>query len=101
MPFISGSEGVFNMVQKLRQGLLAEHFSHPLDKRGMQRLLERLSKSKILKAQLEKLQTEVEEEFYLWNLADNTKLNYTQGGSVYKLVQEVSAVLGIQTPHVF
>ena len=89
------------MAQKLRQGLLAEHFSHPLDKRGMQSLLEHLPKSKTLKSQLEKLQTEVVEEFYIWNLADNTKLSYTQGGSVYKLVQEVSVVLGIQTPHVF
>lgn len=89
------------MPQKLKQGLLAEHFSHPLDKLGMQRILERLLKSEALKSQLEKLQTEVEEEFYLWNLADNTKLSYTQGGSVYKLVQEVSVVLGIKTPYVF
>lgn len=89
------------MAHKLRQGLLAEHFSHPLDKLGMQRLLGSLLKSDTLKSQVEKLQTETEQEFYLWNLADNTKLSEIQGGSVYRLVQAVSEILGIPTPNVF
>ena len=95
------------MAQKLTQGLLSEHFSHPLDRRGMQWLLDRIpsldriSNTGNLKSQLNEWQIEVEDEFYLWNLADNTKLSEMQGGSVYRLVQEVSEILGVLTPHVF
>lgn len=89
------------MPQKLRQGLTAEHFAHPLDRAGEQRLIDRLTSLGIIKNQIDKLQSELEEEFYLVNLADNTKLSESQGGSVYRLVREVSETLGIPTPNVF
>jgi Zn-dependent protease with chaperone function len=89
------------MAQQLRTGLTPEHFAHPLDKGGMQRLQNRLLTSELLKEQLEKFQADAEEEFYLLNLADNTKLSEAQGGSLYRLVQEVAETLRAQTPHVF
>jgi Zn-dependent protease with chaperone function len=88
------------MVQKLKKGLSSEHFVHPLDKSGMQRLMDRLAQSGV-KGQIEKLQVAAEEEFYILNLADNTRLNESQGRSVYRLVQEAAEILGVQVPHVF
>lgn len=89
------------MTYKLREGLSIEHFAHPLDRFGMQKLINQLNKSTIAKNQIEKLQVDAEEEFYIFNLADNTKLSESQGGSVYRLVQEVSETLGVAVPHVF
>lgn len=89
------------MTHKLREGLSVEHVAHPMDRFGMQKLINQLSKSTVTKNQIENLQTDAEEEFYIFNLADNTKLSESQGGSVYRLVQEVSEILGVSVPHVF
>jgi len=89
------------MAKKLREGLSGEHFAHPLDRLGMQRLVDRLTRSEVTKTRIEKLQADSEEEFYLLNLADNTRLSESQGGSVYRLVREVAEVLGALVPQVF
>ncbi len=88
------------MAEKLKQGLSSEHFAHPLDRSGMQRLMDHLTNS-VAKNQVEKLQADAEEEFYLFNLADNTRLSESQGGSVYGLVQEIAGILGMPGPDVF
>lgn len=89
------------MATKLKPGLTGQHFAHPLDLAGMRRLMDRLAKSELIKNRIEKLQSDAEEEFYLLNLADNTKLTEVQGGSVYRIVQQVADIFCIQVPNVF
>lgn len=89
------------MAKKLLEGFSREHFAHPYDTSGMHRLMEKLSKSHITAVQIEKMQTQAEDEFYLLNLADNTKLSEKQGGSIYLLVKEVANILSCPIPHVF
>jgi len=67
----------------------------------MQQLMQRLTQSTLTLEHIENFQREAEDEFYLLNLADNTKLSESQGGSVYKLVQEVANVQGLRVPSVF
>jgi Zn-dependent protease with chaperone function len=88
------------MVQKLHPGLSGEHFAHPLDRSGMQNLMGYLAKS-VAKNLIEQFQDDTEEEFYLFNLADNTRLSESQGGSVYRHVPELADIFGIPTPHLF
>ncbi len=88
------------MVQKL-VGLTGDHFAHPLDRSGMQSLMNRLVKSDMTKNQFENLEARAEEEFYLLNLADNTRLSDSQGGSLYRLVREISEILSTPVPNVF
>jgi Zn-dependent protease with chaperone function len=89
------------MVKKFPFGLSSEHFAHPLDRAGIQRLMDRIAKLEISKNLFEKLQAEAEEEFYLLYLADNTKLSELQGSSVYRLVQEIAEIFHIPVPNVF
>jgi len=88
------------MAVKLRRGLEGTHFVHPLDRGGMRALVDRISASPA-RTQLDRLAREAEEEFYLLNLADNTRLSEAQGGSVHRLVASVAGVLGMPVPHVF
>ncbi len=88
------------MVSPLRPGLRGEYFIHPLDRAGMQDLLNRLTAA-LSWAQIHRFIREAEEEFFLINLADNTRLTETQGGSLYRLVSDVAGTLGMPTPHVF
>ena len=89
------------MVQKLRHGLSGEQFAHPLDRAGIQRLTDLMAKSKVTKNLTENMHAEAEEQFYLLNLADNTKLSELQGSSVYRLVQEIAEILDTPIPSVF
>ncbi len=85
------------MATKLKPGLTGKHFAHPLDLAGMRRLIDRLAKAEFTKNRIEKLQSDAEEEFYLLNLADNTKLTEVQGGSVYRIVQQVEEDKGVRS----
>jgi Zn-dependent protease with chaperone function len=88
------------MPQKLAPGLSGKHFMHPFDRSSMQAVLERITGS-LVHGQIEKLMKEAEEEFYLLNLADNTRLDRSQGATLYRLVEEAAGVFSMPTPHVF
>jgi Zn-dependent protease with chaperone function len=88
------------MPQKLAPGLSGKHFMHPLDRTSMQAVIERVTGS-LVRGQIEKLMKEAEEEFFLLNLADNTRLDHSQGGSLYRLVVEAAEVFSMSVPHVF
>ncbi len=88
------------MTQKLKPGLTAKHVMHPLDRAGLQSVMG--SAAGVLgRGLFDRLMKEAEEDFYLLNLADNTKLGPNQGGSVYRLVVAVAETLNMPTPHVF
>lgn len=89
------------MAKTLRPGLTGEYFAHPLDRSGMQWLMNRLATSETARNQFESLQVDAEDQFYLLNLADNTRLSEFQGGSVFRLVQEIAEILNMPIPHVF
>jgi Zn-dependent protease with chaperone function len=86
--------------EKLKPGLTAEHVMHPLDRQGLQAVVDKAA-GLMGRSVFERLMREADEDFYLLNLADNTQLGPTQGTSVYLLVQDVAGTLGIPTPHVF
>jgi Zn-dependent protease with chaperone function len=88
------------MPQKLAAGLSGRHFIHPLDRSSMQAVVDRITGS-LVRGQIEKLMKEAEDEFFLLNLADNTRLDHSQGGSLYRLVVETADVFSMPTPHVF
>jgi Zn-dependent protease with chaperone function len=88
------------MPQKLAPGLTGKHFMHPLDRSSMQAVLERITGS-LVRSQIEKLMKEAEEEYFLLNLADNTRLDHSQGGSLYRLVEEAAGIFSMTMPHVF
>ena len=88
------------MPFKLAPGLSGKHFMHPLDRSSMQAVLERITGS-LVRGQIEKLMKEAEEEFFLLNLADNTRLDHSQGGSLYRLVEEAAGIFSMSTPYVF
>jgi Zn-dependent protease with chaperone function len=88
------------MPQKLAPGLSGKHFMHPLDRTSLQAVIERITGS-LVRGQIEKLMKEAEEEFFLLNLADNTRLDESQGGSLYRLVVEAAEVFSMPVPHVF
>jgi Zn-dependent protease with chaperone function len=88
------------VAQKLKPGLSAKHVMHPLDRAGLQAVMGKMG-SLLGQGLFDRLMKEAEEDFYLLNLADNTKLGPTQGGSVYRLVAEVAETLGMSTPNVF
>jgi Zn-dependent protease with chaperone function len=88
------------LPQKLAPGLSGKHFMHPLDRSSMQAVIERVTGS-LVRGQIERLMKEAEEEFYLLNLADNTRLDESQGGSLYRLVVEAAQVFSMSVPHVF
>ena len=88
------------MAEKLKPGLTAEHVIHPLDRQSIQAVMDKAA-GVLGRAVFDRLMREADEDFYLVNLADNTKLSPTQGGSLYRLVEEVAGVLGMPTPHVF
>lgn len=89
------------MASKLKPGLKREHFAHPLDLSGMQSILKSVAKTKFIEQQLAKLQKDVEDEFYLINLADNTKLSEKQGASLHHMVNNVAERLSVPPPTVF
>jgi Zn-dependent protease with chaperone function len=86
--------------EKLKPGLTAEHVMHPLDRQGLQAVVDKAA-GLMGRSVFDRLMREADEDFYLVNLADNTKLGPTQGGSIYRLVEEVAGTLGLPTPHVF
>ncbi|MBO0699961.1 MAG: M48 family metalloprotease, partial [Zavarzinella sp.] len=88
------------MPEKLKPGLTAEHVMHPLDRQGLQAVVDKAA-GLMGRSVFDRLMREADEDFYLLNLADNTQLGPTQGASVYRLVEEVAGTLGIPTPHVF
>jgi Zn-dependent protease with chaperone function len=73
---------------------------HPLERSSSQAVLERITGA-LVRFQIEKLMKEAEEEYFLLNLADNTRLDHSQGGSLYRLVEEAAAIFSMSTPHVF
>lgn len=81
--------------------LEAKHFAHPLDvsaRRRMDRLIAGKPRMGKLFASLER---SLEDEEYLKNLADNTRLNARQAPSLYRVVEDVAASAGMPTPRVF
>jgi len=86
--------------EKLKPGLTAEHVMHPLDRQGLQAVVDKAA-GLMGRSVFDRLMREADEDFFLLNLADNTKLGPTQGGSIYRLVEDVAGTLGIPTPHVF
>lgn len=85
----------------LLSGLEPRHFAHPLDvsaRRRMDRLIAGKPRMGKLFASLER---SLEDEEYLKNLADNTRLNENQAASLYRLVEEVAADARMPTPRVF
>ncbi|MEI6972450.1 MAG: M48 family metallopeptidase [bacterium] len=89
------------MSIRLKPGLKRHHFAHPLDLSGMQGLLETIAKSKLFEGELAGLQRDVQDEFYLLNLADNSKLGPNHGGSLHRLAADVAERLGAPAPTVF
>ncbi|MEI6808877.1 MAG: M48 family metallopeptidase [bacterium] len=89
------------MSSKLKPGLKRQHFAHPLDLSGMQSLLSGIARTKIIEQQLAKLQKDVEDEFYLINLADNTKLSDKQGASLHRMASDVADRFSVRVPTVF
>lgn len=85
----------------LTEGLQPEHIIHPLDNSSLHRAVDKLSEHPTFKNKVDSMVREAEDEHYFMNLADNTRLGPTQGGSVYRLVEGVAACLGIPTPRVF
>ena len=88
------------MPEKLKPGLTAEHVIHPLDRQGLQAVVDKAA-GLLGRSMFDRLMREADEDFYLLNLADNTKLGPAQGASVYALVADVADTLGLPTPHVF
>jgi Zn-dependent protease with chaperone function len=86
--------------EKLKPGLTTEHVMHPLDRQGLQAVVDKAA-GLMGRTVFDRLMREADEDFYLLNLADNTKLSPTQGASVYRLVEDVAGTLGLPTPHVF
>jgi Zn-dependent protease with chaperone function len=85
----------------MSERLKRRHFAHPLDLSGMQGILDGIVRVPLLGRELATLQRDIEDEFYLLNLADNLKLSARQGASMYGLVESVSRRFGIPTPNVF
>ena len=88
------------MPQPLKPGLSGELVMHPLDRAGLQAVIDKAA-GVLGRGVFDRLMRDAEEDFYLLNLADNTKLGPTQGGSVYSLVVDVAGTLGMPVPHVF
>jgi Zn-dependent protease with chaperone function len=88
------------MPQPLKPGLAAEHVMHPLDRAGLQAVVDKAA-GVLGRGVFERLMRDAEEDFYLLNLADNTRLGPTQGASVYNLVADVAHTLGLPVPNVF
>jgi Zn-dependent protease with chaperone function len=88
------------MPEKLKPGLTAEHVMHPLDRAGLQAVVEKAA-GLMGRSVFDRLMREAEEDFYLLNLADNTRLGPTQGQTLFRLVEDVAGTLGLPTPHVF
>lgn len=89
------------MIDRLKPGLKRQHFAHPLDLSGMQGLLEKIARTRFIEQELAKLQHDVEDEFYLVNLADNAKLGEKQGAPLHRLACGVADRLGVPAPTVF
>jgi Zn-dependent protease with chaperone function len=88
------------MPEKLKPGLKAEHVMHPLDRAGLQVVMEKAA-GLMGRSVFDRLMREAEEDFFLLNLADNTRLGPAQGKSLHGLVEDVAGTLGLPTPHVF
>jgi Zn-dependent protease with chaperone function len=88
------------MVQPLKSGLSAQHVMHPLDRAGLQAVVSKTA-GLLGGGLFTRLMKEAEDDFYLVNLSDNTKLGPNQGASLYRLVADVAGTLGMPTPHVF
>jgi Zn-dependent protease with chaperone function len=54
-----------------------------------------------IRKMFEGLERSAEEEFYLINLADNTRLSANQAPTLYRMVEEVAALAQMDTPTVF
>src|SRR5262249_28190932 len=88
------------MPEKLKPGLTAEHVMHPLDRAGLQAVVEKAA-GLMGRTVFDRLMREAEEDFYLLNLADNTRLGPTQGQTLFRLVEDIAGTLGWPSPHVF
>src|SRR5215510_11413519 len=88
------------MPEKLRPGLTAEHVMHPLDRAGLQAVVEKTA-ALLGRTVFDRLMREAEEDFYLLNLADNTRLGPTQGPTLFRMVEAIAGTLGMPTPQVF
>jgi Zn-dependent protease with chaperone function len=86
-----------NEIRPLK-GLQAEHFMHPGDRVG----IERIKTYAVFKKFMEKLLVEgLEDDMYLMSLADNVKLGPNQGKKLYDMLLNASNILDMKAPMLF
>lgn len=67
----------------------------------MSRIQKFLSGKPRLQQRIDAMQASAEDEFYMLNLADNTRLSPAQAPSLYQIVDEVATLAGMPMPHLF
>lgn len=88
-------------TRPLPAALDARHFAHPLDvaaRRRIDRLI--AGRPRILRF-FEAAERSTEQKHYMTCLANDTRLSRQQAGSLYRLVESVSADAGMACPRVF
>lgn len=85
----------------LPEGLEAKHFAHPLDVSSRRRIDRLIEGRSWIKRLLEAAERKAENHYYFEHLADDTRLSPNQAPSVYRQVEHVAALAGMQCPRVF
>jgi Zn-dependent protease with chaperone function len=88
-------------VSAFVEDLQPKHFAHPLDLSSRRRMDRLISARPRIRKLFDGLERSAEDEFYLINMADNTRLSVGQASSLYRLVEEVASSARMPTPTVF
>lgn len=77
------------------------HFGHPLDVSARRRIDRIIEGRSWMKRIFESAERKAEDHYYVQHLADDTRLSRRQAASIFRHVEEISAIAGMQTPRVF
>lgn len=78
-----------------------KHFGHPLDVSARRRIDRIIASRSWIKRIFDGAERKAENHFYTEHLADDTRLSRRQAASVFRHVEEVSELAGMDTPRVF
>lgn len=78
-----------------------KHFAHPLDVSARRRIDRIVDGRSWLKRIFEAAERKAENHYYVEHLADDTRLSRRQAASVFRHVEDIAQIAGMQTPEVF
>lgn len=85
----------------LPEALDARHFAHPLEVNARRRIDRLIDGRPRIKKYFEAAERGFERRHYMTHLAEDTRLSKRQAGSLYRIVEELSAEAGMPCPRVF